>query len=110
MTTAVSFDREFTSALARRAAGHEWDSDWLRLCLPRALVRRLSEGGDASLGSTRGLCPFCGESYAETSQRCSTCGGLPVVAPENTRVYEIVLALCGPGCEYYGIGRESASP
>lgn len=53
--------------------------------------------GSATVGS-RAVCPFCGRGYDEPRQRCTACGGLPVVAMDDRRVYDTVLAECGPGC------------
>lgn len=85
------------------AAGHRWDSDWIRRTLPGALVHRLFDG-DASTPPIRAVCPFCSETYPDPRERCSNCGGLPVVAPEDTRVYEAVMAPRGPNCERPGRG------
>lgn len=110
MTVAVTLGPEFASALARRVAGHGRGSDWLRRTLPGALVHRLFDVDASTSPPIRAVCPFCSETYPEPRDRCSTCGGLPVVAPEDTRVYEAVIAPCGPDCERSTAGRDPAAP
>lgn len=76
-----------------------WRLDWLRRRVPAALLDWLPADSTAAPASpVRAICPFCGQTYAEPRQRCATCGGLPVVEPEDTRVYETVLGPCGSAC------------
>lgn len=108
MTAAISFLPGVTTVIARLTDGLGPASDWLGHGRPGALVQRLFDGDEAPVGPTRVVCPFCGETYPAPRNRCSSCSGLPVVAPDDTQVYETVLAPCGPSCGRAGSGRASA--
>lgn len=45
------------------------------------------------------VCPFCGATHDQVSPTCGSCGGCPVVAVDETAVFERVQPMCGPHAE-----------
>lgn len=62
---------------------------------------------DRGSGSSGYVCPFCGQTFDRSRAACSACGGRPVVTPDERRVYETVLRLCGSRCDSAAVAGHS---
>lgn len=75
---------------------------WPRPFIDRATDWLVGATGGSNPDPIRVLCPFCGLGCREPCDRCPDCGSVPVVSPDDRRVYETVLANCGPACDHVG--------